>query len=136
MLCLNCGKLLEQGCNFCSVCGRKFSGVATQSLTDSIATQSNDKTGLVIFEVDTQPFLLPLEKIELYINDRLHERTYKFGSKGNFSIKTGVNSIYAVLKIPLIKRTSNTLEVSINAKFTSKLFLSYTGWSGSINLSQ
>ena len=89
LYCTNCGTQLQVEDKFCRKCGEKTrpDSVETEAETSqtsgpqasSIPPSSQAKGAFIDFIVDTQPLLLPLEKIELLIDGVPHPRTFKFG---------------------------------------------------------
>lgn len=134
MYCSNCGIELASDFKFCSSCGHSITAHGYNSEHSKQAASSVEGIGIVSLKVDSQPFLLPLEKIEIYINGALYEKTYKFGNKDKFSLPIGTYDIYAVCKVPLIKRTSNTLSLTLKENQATGLFIEYNNFTGGIKL--
>jgi hypothetical protein len=144
LYCTQCGTHHQVEDKFCGKCGQKTRvdsletpaeiSQASYPAAGSILPSSEKKDAVIDFIVDTQPLLLPLEKIELQIDGVPHPRTFKFGQGEKIPVTSGIHKLQAVLKVAIIKRTSDVLEVNFQLGSTKKILLDYNNITGGIKL--
>ncbi len=143
MFCAQCGNSLQSADKFCSKCGSPVMAIDKtqtanhQSASNSMPTPAATTGGsdcFIDFRIDSQPMLLPLEKIELLIDGVPYVKTFKFGAREKIKLPSGTHQFQAILKVTIIKRKSNILPLPINPGQTVLLAVNYDVITGGISL--
>ena len=145
MYCSHCGHQLQDNDKFCIKCGAKAGvpaaeDVAEVSESSALAqgsTAASSSPSLADAWLDftiAQPMLLPLEKIELLIDDVPYPRIFKFGDSEKIKIAPGNHRLQAVIKVTILKRRSDPVAFTIQPGAVRKVLLDYNDLTGGITL--
>ena len=146
LYCTHCGHQRQDSDKFCIKCGAKAgapAGEAKAEVNERSAFASDSNAGASLsppadawldFVIDTQPMLLPLEKIELLIDGVPYPRTFKFGASEKIKIAPGTHRLQAVIKVAILKRRSDLVEIKIQPGAVRKVLLDYNNITGGIKL--
>ena len=95
---------------------------------------SSAEMGNLEIGVESQPLLLPLEKIYISVDNVDLPTVLKFGDRKIVQVHAGKRLIKAELRIWLLKRKSNVLILDMKPSETSGVFLEYDNLTGGIKL--
>jgi hypothetical protein len=146
LYCSHCGHQLQDNDKFCIKCGAKAgvpaaeagAEVSERSTLAQGSTAASSSSSLadawLDFTIDTQPMLLPLEKIELLIDDVPYPRIFKFGASEKIKIAPGNHRLQAVINVTILKRRSDLVAFTIQPGAVRKVLLDYNNVTGGCKL--
>jgi hypothetical protein len=143
MFCSECGAKLADSAKFCSACGTAVSQGQQQPVTarpvqSAVAPPPKVDTGTatIVIEMESQPFLLKLGKIQVLLDDQLISSDMWFGKTMEFTIsEMGQHTVQIALK-SVLTRSSEKISFQISAGQTLKFDGIYSNFGGGVTLIQ
>lgn len=143
MFCSECGSKLDQSAKFCSGCGHAISQNAERPSAPSAnqfaaspSAQMSTDSAKIIIEMESQPFLLKLGKIQVLLDDQVINSDLWFGKTMEFQIsEPGQHTIQIALK-SVLTRSSEKLSFHISSGQTLKFDGIYSNFGGGVSLVQ
>ncbi len=143
MFCSECGAKLADSAKFCSACGTAVSQGQQQPVTarhvqSAVGPPPKVDTGTatIVIEMESQPFLLKLGKIQVLLDDQLISSDLWFGKTMKFTIsEMGQHTVQIALK-SVLTRSSEKISFQISAGQTLKFDGIYSNFGGGVTLIQ
>jgi hypothetical protein len=143
MFCTECGSKLDQSAKFCSGCGYAVSqseGQPTLASSSQFAaqpsTQISTNISKIVIEMESQPFLLKLGKIQVLLDDQIINSDLWFGKTMEFQLtEPGQHTIQIALK-SVLTRSSEKISFHISSGQTLKFEGIYSNFGGGVSLVQ
>jgi hypothetical protein len=142
MFCSECGSKLAESAKFCSGCGRAVTAtqprptVATPQYAAPPSARADAGTAKIVIEMESQPFLLKLGKIQVLLDDQVISTDLWFGKTMEFTIsEMGQHTIQIALK-SVLTRSSEKLSFQISSGQRLKFDGVYSNFGGGVSLVQ
>jgi hypothetical protein len=143
MFCSECGAKLTESAKFCSACGTAVSQSQQQPAATRAAQfaaapppQVDTGTAMIVIEMESQPFLLKLGKIQVLLDDQVISSDLWFGKTMEFTIsEMGQHTVQIALK-SVLTRSSEKISFQIEAGQTLKFDGIYSNFGGGVSLVQ
>ena len=142
MFCSECGSKLAEAAKFCSGCGKAVAAsqpqpaVATPQFVAPPASRVDTGTAKIVIEMESQPFLLKLGKIQVLLDDQVISTDLWFGKTMEFTIsEMGQHTIQIALK-SVLTRSSEKLSFQISSGQSLKFDGVYSNFGGGVSLVQ
>jgi hypothetical protein len=143
MFCTECGSKLDSSAKFCCGCGNAIlrndglptATPASQFAAPTTAQISTTSTSIVI-EMESQPFLLKLGKIQVLLDDQIINSDLWFGKTMEFQLsEPGQHTLQIALK-SVLTRSSEKISFHISSGQTLKFDGIYSNFGGGVSLVQ
>lgn len=143
MFCSECGAKLTDSAKFCGACGTPVS----QSQPPPAASRAEQfamapppqvvtDTASIVIEMESQPFLLKLGKIQVLLDDQVISSDLWFGKTTELTIsEMGQHTVQIALK-SVLTRSSEKITFQIEAGQTLKFDGIYSNFGGGVTLIQ
>ena len=142
MFCSECGSKLAESAKFCSGCGKAVAAsqaqpaVATPQFVAPPAARAETGTAKIVIEMESQPFLLKLGKIQVLLDDQVISTDLWFGKTMEFTIsEMGQHTIQIALK-SVLTRSSEKISFQISSGQSLKFDGVYSNFGGGVSLVQ